>query len=672
MRMNYHFKALAQNLLLAIIFSSAYSQTHKWSLETSDTKLDIGIDENKLILYRLTDASSGDNWLDRPSVFPMMTSVIADGSPHQIYWVFKNSLAQGKDTLNLFFEDSNSSLKLLSRWITGKGPGPVRHCMYLSNNSDRQLTITHQPSIDLVIKSSKYPVRVTYINDDASYPDSVGVYHKFISGNFRQDWKISEKQDWISILFIDKDNSHGIYGGLEWSSGLMKLTSDNRGCNMSLGLEPTFKTNLSPHEIFQVPTGFIGAYSGDLDAAGNSIRSFLFNHSMPSVITYDSTFPKVEWNAFAATGKHQGSWDPVESKYYPFIDDIAPLGFEEVVLDIGWWKSHGDPGHIIEDSIDWPSGILAAATYAKQKGMRFGLYDNESEDLTSEAGKAERFNDIKYQFEKLGSEIYRSDATAGPVTVNAIGEGSRSNFPEDTTYWSVKGFYEVIDSLYKTVKGFTWENCAIGGGLKDFGALKRASKVQNLDVYYPLEARKAFYDASFALHPIQIASLTGSWSDWQANGSVYEFRSASMGAANWHPDAPNGSNGGPIWSNDHKKAIAKAVNTYKTKLRPLIRKANLYHIFPRPNGVFRDGIQYYDPSTGKGAIYIFQSVNITESQLVKLKGLNPNSRYLVEFEDGTASPSIIKGKKLLNKGLRVWLKGDQSSEIIHLSQIKNR
>jgi hypothetical protein len=25
------------------------------------------------------------------------------------------------------------------------------------------------------------------------------------------------------------------------------------------------------------------------------------------------------------------SWDPVEAKFYPLIDDIAPLGFEEVI-----------------------------------------------------------------------------------------------------------------------------------------------------------------------------------------------------------------------------------------------------------------------------------------------------------------------------------------------------
>ena len=64
---------------------------------------------------------------------------------------------------------------------------------------------------------------------------------------------------------------------------------------------------------------------------------------MPAVLRNDPTYPKVEWNAFAATGQGQGSWQPTETKYYPLIDDIAPLGFEEVVIDVNWWN--GDTTH---------------------------------------------------------------------------------------------------------------------------------------------------------------------------------------------------------------------------------------------------------------------------------------------------------------------------------------
>ena len=112
---------------------------------------------------------------------------------------------------------------------------------------------------------------------------------------------------------------------------------------MTAGNGDTFKTDLAAGETFAVPPGFLGAYRGDLDDAANSLHRYLFQHSMPAILRKDPGYPKVEWNAFAATGQGQGSWTPTETKYYPLIDDIAPLGFEDVVIDVGWWN--GDTTH---------------------------------------------------------------------------------------------------------------------------------------------------------------------------------------------------------------------------------------------------------------------------------------------------------------------------------------
>ena len=163
-------------------------------------------------------------------------------------------------------------------------------------------------------------------------------------------------------------------------------------------------------------------------------------------------------------------------------------------------------------------------------------------------------------------------------------------------YWQTKGFYEVTDWLHANVPNFLYENCSGGGRIKDYGVMKRAIRIQDQDRYYPIDARRAFWDASYALHPMQISTLSGSWSEWQASGSVYEFRSASLGAPYWHPDAPNGGNGGPPWSDSQKLLIKQAVETYKTNIRPLVRTANLYHILPRPDDKTWDGIEYYDPA----------------------------------------------------------------------------
>ncbi|CAF1562078.1 unnamed protein product, partial [Adineta ricciae] len=102
--------------------------------------------------------------------------------------------------------------------------------------------------------------------------------------------------------------------------------------------------------------------------------------------------------------------------------------------------------------------------------MRFGLYDNESENLTTDSGKAERIKDITYLMNNLQADFYRSDATAGPVASGSYGPQHRAKYPSDIGYWSIKGFYDVIDTLYNTGPGFSWENWSLGGGLKAFGA----------------------------------------------------------------------------------------------------------------------------------------------------------------------------------------------------------
>jgi len=302
----------------------------------------------------------------------------------------------------------------------------------------------------------KKNTNVFYINDDGSIPDKTGVYHDSLIDGYKKNLMISENQDWIPFVSIDAENRYGINTGWEWSIGRISISKENGtgAILLKAGNGDDFKTDLYPGETFEVPPRFIGAYNGSHDDCGNSLRKYFFNYSMPAFLKNDTGYPKVTFNAFAATGKIQGGLDPVESKYYPLIDDIAPLGFEEVVIDIGRWEmiktkdkasmeaNYGDPGYYVTDSIDWPSGMAAAAKYARDRKMRFGFYCNEQEFLTSESGISERIIDITFIFKGLNADFYLSDATAGSVLKGAFGTNHRAHYPEDVGYWTTKGFYK--------------------------------------------------------------------------------------------------------------------------------------------------------------------------------------------------------------------------------------
>jgi hypothetical protein len=647
----------------------------RWTLKTSDTTLVVGVGpDRKLWLFELS-SPAGWNWTATPSPFPLVSRAVVGGSPRALNWTFQSGTEDKADgtKVMLVFTNADPALTLTSTWHARSGLGPVRHTMSIRNMTAEAVTIYEQESLEIQVVGPGNDTSVWYINDDGSLPDPAGVFHDPLANGYRKTLRCSEDQDFIPLAVVDAGGAQGVYLGWEWSIGRLAIAAHSppRGAAIKAGNGDTFRTELKPGETFDVPPAFLGAYQGDLDDAANSLHKYLFNYSMPAVLKNDSGYPKVEWNAFAPTGKGQGSWDSTEAKYYPFMADIGPLGFEEVVLDIGWWP--GDATHKphppVGDPVDWPAGMLAASDCAHKLGIRFGLYWNCNPPMTTPAGIQHRQEDAKYLYDKFRIDFFRSDGTDGNVLqTGGHGPGTRAHSADDVGYWQTKGYYEVLDSLYATIPNFSYENCSGGGRIKDYGILKRCMKIQNQDRYYPLDARRSFYDVSYALHPMQIAALCGSWAEWQATGSVYEFRSASMGAAYWHPDAPNGRNGGPVWSASQRALVKEALATYKTWLRPLIRTANLYHIFPRPDDKVWDGIEYYDPAAKKGAVYVFRPDSPADAQVVRLKGLETKTDYWLWCEDGAISPLRLTGDDLIQTGLTVRLPQRFSSDILFIQE----
>ena len=150
----------------------------------------------------------------------------------------------------------------------------------------------------------------------------------------------------------------------------------------------------------------------------------------------------------------------------------------------------------------------------------------------------------------------------------------------------------------------------------------------------------------------------------------YAFRSTSMGAPEWFLDAPNGGNGSEPWTQQEKDAVKACVDTYKTIIRPLVRKADLYHVFPRPDGRNWDGVEYYDPAAGKGVVYLFQPSGKTTTEAIRFRGLDPHRMYRVDFEDGTHPSSVKSAAELMDRGLPVKLKGEEVSELIFFEVVR--
>ena len=551
---------------------------------------------------------------------------------------------------------------MASEWWARPGAGPIHQASSITNGGAGNVTIAYQPTLALQLTTPQAdPVRAWHFATDGGYGsmDAQGVYQERVTQSYSRTLRTDPNaaNGAIPLAVLDAGGRQGLYVGTEWSYGDIKIAgsaSSAKAATIQSGNVMDFQTTLNAGQVFQVPAGFVGTYNGNVDAAGNSLRKYLFKYNTPDALRNDPTYPKVQWNAFGATAATPGNWNSVERKYYPLVNDAAALGYEEVMLDVGWW--HG--GEPVADPQDWSSGMKAAADYAHQHGLKFGLYWTDSADMTTAEGRTTRANRIKKLFQEYGADMWRSDNTSGAVMTS--------------DYWSVKGFYDMIDGLQKERPNFAWENCSSGGRIKDYGAMKRSVKIFNSDNYTELDVRKAFYDTSYAFLPMQIEGhlygpLDGSFQPQGATGVKYAFRSVSMGAPEWIIDAPNGGNSARPWTDEEKAAAASVVTTYETKIRPLVRSADLYHIFARPDGHAWDGIEYYDPTSANGVVYIFKPDSMEDTHRIVLDGLDPDRMYHLTFADGSNPSAMWRGADLMSVGIDVTLLGKNVSELMFIA-----
>lgn len=651
---------------------NAIDQAHasSWTLSTADTTLSLAVSGHALIIRYLGPAGGHWNWAEATVSFPLLPELKLSGQTVAAQWRFKEARVDTCEgtKLTLRFISAATDLILDSEWWARPGPGPVRHAMTLRNPSARPVGIGRQTSLGLdLIAPAAAELHAWHFSDEGGGGkfEASGIFRDAVAPGYLQKIVATPGYDEIPLVVLDAAGAEGVYVGMEWSHSHLSLAAQQseRGLRVRLdaGNPADFATEIPVRGDFVVPPVLLGAYRGDIDDAGNSLRRYLFAHGMPAELRTDSSYPKLQWNAFTATGQCPTSqidpkaWDPVEAKYHPLIGEVAALGFEEMTVDVGWWNGP-EPD---TDRTDWPQGMKAAGEATKALGLRYVLYWTDAEPMAASEGRAIRARRIKRLFAEHGADTWRSDATRGQVIA-----------PD---YWSVKGFYALLDDLKREIPGFQWENCSGGGPIKDYGAMLRATKIQICDtVDEAIVTRRVFHDSSHALHPIQMQGFLG-WHSrarpGEAGGIAYDFRSAGLGAFMWWIDNPNPTNGGVVWTGEERRTVMREVQTYKQRLRPLIRNANLYHVLPRPDGINWDGMEYYDPSSGSGVVYVFKPGHGPDRHTIKLKGLEAGRIYRLSYQDESNAPKDHPGAELMSEGFTMTLQGALVSELVWIERL---
>lgn len=671
-----------------------------WSLSTDDTRVSIGLAENRPLIEHLQAPGSVHDWVLSATSIPLMDKVWLEGTEVPTAWRFAEAdQDDSKGTVTLTFTNASPALALRSIWRARPGHGPIEHWMELTNRSGRRVTVSHQDSLAFTSLDAGPQARIWWIRRGGSNASTQG-------GTSIEDLKpgldlnlVSNCDDGASPvpwLAVQVAEARGVYCGWEFS-GLgriqAKALGDGNGLDLRVGLLPEFKTDLEPGETFRVPPAFIGCYLGDIDEGSYTLHRWVIEKLRPPM-PVDVPDPTLAYNLYLdAGGAKAEEADVLRSATF-----CRDLGFETFMPDAMWFPECGDWRW---DPRRFPRGIEPIEQFVHGNGMKLALWCAWSNGGISDhpaalsvrgpVGHPDWFNtDFAPDWKPgpfyggricLGCEEARQWAVRktqwlvaqhrldylkhdiGPIVTQCNKTTHRHHYGVDVSYWATLGYYEVQEQLRRAFPRLILENCSGGGHIKDYGALARAHYVVTTDTLSNLPDRQSFWDSTFAFPPLVLQAYTYE-REYRVPGDdprPFLWRSAMMGA--WQIDPTNTR----IWTDQERQSAIRAARTYKSWIRPLLRDVKVHHVLPRPDGTHWDGLFYYSQPLQRGLLFIFRPDAEEPEKTVRLKGLKQDQVYRLWSEDESVARQERSGADLMSAGVTVRLPDRYTSDLVYVT-----
>lgn len=690
---------LAQLLMPALIAAASPSTqaASRWELATADTSATIAVVQNQIHIVQLANPVARHNWANEAMTVGLMKTVWSDSQEYSTAWLFdQGQWSPAAGTLTLIFTNAKPAMTLRSIWRARPGRGPIEHWLELDNRSGKPVAISQQDSLSLSSLRPGAPAQVWWIKRGGSNASKEGgTFTEPVATNLNLTLTSdyidgASPVPWMAIQVGDR---HGLYVGWEFT-GLgrvsAKAAKEADTLEVDVGLNPDFKTDVEPGEVFLVPPAFVGCYSGDIDEGSYSLHRFVIEKLRPSVPD-DYPDPSLNYAIYLDAG------GPTAAKTADLLRVATlahDLGFEAFMPDAMWFPSCGDWRW---DPARFPEGIAPIADYVHRNGMKMALWCawthggvSEHPDALSVRGsnghpdwfctdlpptwKPKSFaggrlclgcpEAKEWAIEKTqwlvnhhGLDYLKHDCH--PIVTTCNKTTHRHHYGVDVSYWATMGYYEVQEKLRKAYPRIILENCSAGGHMKDFGAINRTHYTVTTDTLSALPDRQSYYDSTFAMPPLVLQAYTYD-KLWKDTPTPYFWRSAMMGAWQFAPAES------AKWTDEMKGTARRAAEIYKTWIRPILKDVKVHHILPRPDGVNWDGMFYWSPSLKRGTLYIFRPAASADEMVVKLKGLEPEKQYRLWCEDGSIAAGVRTGKALMAEGLVVRLPQQYTSDLVYV------
>ena len=692
------------------------------TLSNSNLRITLHADDRGPSIVSIGGPKSND-WLSG-SLEPLPAQVEIDGAKVELSW-HENKDIESHDSHHLVFvyECPSPRLRLSWQWDMRADKGPAEHRIAIENLSGREIWLPMVDSLNLAWRIRKQDgLRELYVEKGADTPSAEGTHLVSVGEGYRWTGKSSTyalplpgvaREIIPGEIVYHLGTRAGWYAGIEFSGRTrisLERTADSLRTVLGLNPEPgPYRTRLEPGGRFETPTVFLGVFSGGPDGAGNQLRPWVREVLGNPETWKDPHYPLLVNNSW-------GSGMAVDEQLaLKMIGESRELGLEMFHLDAGWFRGVGD---WYPDPNKFPHGLAAIADEAHRNGLRFGIwvdwtqagdspdhdalnahdpvvhdwlatdppptwkpagYKGETIDIGVPAARKSAMRETDrivkdYRLDMLEHDGYlvsdgctRADHPHAPPvqsTIKIVHDWATdfvfASNSTDVSDHAVRAYYQIYETLRREHPDLLFEICNDGGRMVDFGSAAHGDYFSITDTYDPLSNRRAFFDTSHWLPAAMLESYVEKWPTPRIENFLYMLRSGMMGWTTIMQDTT-------AWTPEQHEAARRAFDLYKAKLRPLIRDAELFHISGRPDGIHWDGLEYWDPSRGHGVVYTFRgSVEDEPEHLFVLDGLQPSSHYRLHFEDGTSPDTVITGRELMSKGVRVHLANPQSSELIFL------